>query len=109
MRGLTGPAPWTDDYAARHKVHCQQRLDSPPVSHFLSSTQAPSAEPSATTPRRIRRWLLAAVAVIIVLMYLVPYTLLSDINAWYGSFLFWTLTTLAVLIINAVLAFGWED
>ncbi|WP_281163350.1 hypothetical protein [Nesterenkonia alba] len=42
-------------------------------------------------------------------MYAVPYTLLRDIDAWYGSFLFWTASTLVVLGIVAILSFEWKD
>jgi hypothetical protein len=30
------------------------------------------------------------VFVLVVLAYVVPYTLLSGVDRWYGSFLFWT-------------------
>lgn len=54
-------------------------------------------------------WWLVAVAVLILLSYLVPYTLLSGVDAWYGSFLFWTLVTAIVIGINAVVSSAWRD
>lgn len=36
-------------------------------------------------------WLIWA---LILLCYAVPYTLLSDVGAWYGSFLFWSVAGL---------------
>ena len=55
-----------------------------------------------------RGWLIP-VAVLIFLCYLLPYTVLSDVDAWYGSFLFWTLATAAVIGINAVVSSDWKD
>lgn len=52
---------------------------------------------------------LVPVALIILLSFVVPYTLLSDVDAWYGSFLFWTLATLVVIGINAVVSSAWKD
>ena len=55
-----------------------------------------------------RGWLIP-VAHLILLSYLLPYTVLSDVDAWYGSFLFWTLATAAVIGINAVVSSDWKD
>jgi hypothetical protein len=55
-----------------------------------------------------RGWLIP-VALLILLSYLLPYTVLSDVDAWYGSFLFWTLATAAVIGINAVVSSDWKD
>lgn len=55
-----------------------------------------------------RGWLIP-VALLIFLSYLLPYTVLSDVDAWYGSFLFWTLATAAVIGINAVVSSDWKD
>lgn len=57
-------------------------------------------------PRAI--WLVL-VLIIIVASYAVPYTLLSDVDEWYGSFLFWTLATAVVIGINAVVSSAWKD
>lgn len=53
-------------------------------------------------------WLIA-VAVLIFSAFVVPYTLLAGIDAWYGSFLFWTIVTLLVIAINAVVSASWRD
>ncbi|QJQ96763.1 MULTISPECIES: hypothetical protein [Halomonadaceae] len=45
-------------------------------------------------------WLLWSV---VLLCYLVPYTFLSGVQAWYGSFLFWMLAGLAVIVLNVLL------
>jgi hypothetical protein len=54
-------------------------------------------------------WLLVSVPVIMLAMFVVPYTLLRDVDAWYGSLLFWTVGTVAVITINIVIALTWEN
>lgn len=44
-----------------------------------------------------------------ILMFAVPYTLLREVNAWYGSFLFWSVGTVVVIGINVVLTRQWKD
>lgn len=53
-------------------------------------------------------WLLV-VALIILLCYVVPFTVLSDVDEWYGSFLLWTLASAVVIAINAVVSSAWRD
>ncbi|WP_068265726.1 hypothetical protein [Janibacter limosus] len=55
-----------------------------------------------------RRWLIVPL-VLILLSFVLPYTLLSDVDAWYGSFLFWTLATAVVIGVNAIISSRWED
>lgn len=54
------------------------------------------------------QWLLASVPVIMLAMFVVPYTLLRDVNAWYGSLLLWVVGTLAVIAINVRLTRRWK-
>ncbi|PXY24639.1 hypothetical protein [Prauserella muralis] len=58
---------------------------------------------------RRARWLLATVLIIVLLNFLVPYTLLRDVDAWYGSMLFWLVSTAIVIGINAVVSSSWEE
>lgn len=52
----------------------------------------------------------AGVAVVLVLLaYVAPYTVLSGVDAWYGSFLFWTLFGLAAILVNAAITGSWKD
>ncbi|MBW6391044.1 MAG: hypothetical protein LPK08_04545 [Halomonas sp.] len=51
-------------------------------------------------------WLVWAV---VLLCYLVPYTLLNDVQAWYGSFLFWTIAGLAVIALNLFITKDFEE
>ncbi|HSH49272.1 MAG TPA: hypothetical protein VK991_11870 [Halomonas sp.] len=45
------------------------------------------------------RWIWG-IWLLVLLSYLIPYTLLTRVQAWYGSFLFWTLVGLAVILLN---------
>lgn len=38
--------------------------------------------------------------VVILACYAVPYLILGSVTAWYGSFLFWTLAGVVVIILN---------
>lgn len=42
-------------------------------------------------------WLLMVVS------YVVPYTILSDVQAWYGSFLLWVVVGGLVIVLNVVI------
>ena len=56
-----------------------------------------------------RRTALALVGLVILACYAVPYLLIGQIAAWYGSFLFWCLAGLAVIVLNVFATRGWED
>lgn len=47
--------------------------------------------------------------VLVLLAYVVPYTVLSGMDAWYGSFLFWTVFGLAAILVNAAITRSWRD
>ncbi|UYG04890.1 hypothetical protein OCT51_05880 [Halomonas sp. LR3S48] len=57
-------------------------------------------------PRSKGIWL---VWLVVALCYAVPYTLLSDLPRWYGSFLFWALAGLAVIVLNVYLTRDFKD
>lgn len=57
-------------------------------------------------PRAV--WLLP-VALLILASYLVPYLVLDDVDAWYGSLLFWTASAAVVIAINVVVSSAWRD
>jgi hypothetical protein len=59
-----------------------------------------------TNPKAL--WLVP-VAALILLSFFVPYLLLSDVDGWYGSMLFWTASTAVVIAINAVISSAWRD
>ncbi len=49
------------------------------------------------------------VLVLVMLAYLVPYTLLSGVDRWYGSFLFWTAFGLATIAAIWMMTRSWRD
>lgn len=51
-------------------------------------------------------WLVWA---IVLLSYLVPYTLLSGVALWYGSFLFWAIAGLGVIVLNVFITKDFEE
>ena len=56
-----------------------------------------------------KAWLLIVILVIILLSFLLPYTVFRDVDAWYGSFLFWSVATAVVIGLNAVVSADWKD
>ena len=44
---------------------------------------------------------------LILIAFVVPYTLLTTIEKWYGSFLVWTVLTVIVIGINYLLIRDW--
>ncbi len=46
---------------------------------------------------------------LVLLAYVVPYTVLSGVDAWYGSFLFWAVFGLAAILVNAAITGSWRD
>ncbi len=55
------------------------------------------------------KWWLLPVALLVALSYVLPYTVFRDVDHWYGSFLFWSLATAAVIAINALVSSKWRD
>ena len=51
-------------------------------------------------------WLVWAV---VLLSYLVPYTLLSDVSRWYGSFLFWAVAGVAIIALNVFITTDFKE
>ena len=47
------------------------------------------------------------IAALVLAAYVVPYTVLSDVKAWYGSFLFWVLFALAAIAVVTWLTRSW--
>lgn len=59
-----------------------------------------------TTPSKL--WLLP-IAVIVLLSFILPFTVFRNVDAWYGSFLFWSVSTALVILISAIISGRWED
>ena len=58
--------------------------------------------------RRVAAWA-GVVLVLVLLAYLVPYTLLSRLDAWYGSFLYWMVFGLAAIAAIWAMTRSWRD
>jgi peptidoglycan/LPS O-acetylase OafA/YrhL len=56
-----------------------------------------------------KAWLLIPIVLLVLAAFVLPFTLFSGVDAWYGSFLFWTLATVAVIALNAVVSADWKD
>lgn len=56
--------------------------------------------------RRTGLWLITAV---VVLCYIVPFTALSGVAQWTGSFLFWTVAGLAIILLNLAITKRFGD
>lgn len=52
---------------------------------------------------------LKLVSLVILACYLVPYALIGHVAAWYGSFLFWTLAGVAIIILNITATAGFTE
>lgn len=57
-----------------------------------------------------RRWIWV-VWLLVLLCYVVPYCLLGPVQAWYGSFLFWCVVGVLVIVANIMMTrpFGGEE
>jgi hypothetical protein len=51
----------------------------------------------------------SVVLVLVLLAYVAPYTLLSGMDRWYGSFLFWTAFGLATIAAIWAMTRSWRD
>lgn len=52
---------------------------------------------------------LALIGILVVLCFALPYTVFRDVDAWYGSLLFWIIATGAVILISAFVSSRWRD
>lgn len=54
------------------------------------------------------RWIWG-VWILVALCYIVPYTVFTDVHAWYGSFLLWTVVGVLVIITNVLITRKFTD
>ena len=47
--------------------------------------------------------------ILVFLAYFVPFVLLRNIDAWYGSFLFWNVFAIFIIVINSIITSDWSD
>lgn len=46
---------------------------------------------------------------LILLAYVIPYTFLSEVAKWYGSFLLWIVIALLIIGVNVMLTRNWRS
>jgi len=56
---------------------------------------------------KTRKFWVGVEAVVILLAFILPYTVFRDVHAWYGSFLWWTIVGLATIFINIMITKDW--
>lgn len=49
------------------------------------------------------------IGLLMLLSFVLPFTVFRDVDAWWGSFLFWTAATAIVIAISAVISGRWRD
>lgn len=47
--------------------------------------------------------------VLILLAYIIPYTVLTDVAKWYGSFLLWVMLGLVIIVVNIIITKDWRS
>ncbi|MBM4764408.1 hypothetical protein [Bacillus sp. B15-48] len=47
--------------------------------------------------------------ILILLAYLIPYTILTDVAKWYGSFLLWVLLGVVIIFVNILITKDWRS
>ena len=55
-----------------------------------------------------RNTALILLAVVVIACVALPYLVIGQVAAWYGSFLFWTVAGVAVIALNAVAMNGFK-
>ncbi|MEN1970220.1 hypothetical protein WMZ97_19385 [Lentibacillus sp. N15] len=49
------------------------------------------------------------IVVLILLAYILPYTIMTSIHAWYGSFLLWGIIGSLIIIANIMVTRDWRE
>ena len=52
---------------------------------------------------------IALIGILVLLIFVLPFTVFRNLEAWYGSFLFWSLATAVVIAISALVSARWKD
>ncbi len=47
--------------------------------------------------------------IVILLAYILPYTVLSNVASWYGSFLLWSGVAVVIIVINLIITRDWRS
>lgn len=54
------------------------------------------------------KWGIASV-LLILLAYIIPYTILTDVAMWYGSFFLWIVIALIIILVNFIVTSDWRS
>lgn len=49
------------------------------------------------------------IGIIVFAAFIIPFTLLTGVEKWYGSFLFWLISALIVIVCNTMLTKDWSN
>lgn len=52
---------------------------------------------------------LVLILLLVLASFILPFTLFRHVDAWHGSFLFWSVTTAIVIAISAIVSSRWKD
>lgn len=66
----------------------------------------PDRKDSLSTARRLWTWVFI---ILVLLAYVVPFTVLSGVQKVYGAFLFWTLFAVAAIGCMIMITGNWRD
>ncbi|MEM2339183.1 MAG: hypothetical protein QXW83_03160 [Nitrososphaerales archaeon] len=58
--------------------------------------------------RRHKLWLILFL-IIVIIDFLIPYTILKDIASFYASYMFWTILTIVTIILGYVYLSSWRE
>ncbi len=59
--------------------------------------------------KKLRYLYLLIISLLVISAFVVPYTLLTSINLFYGAFLFWILFVLAVIFLTIKITTYWRN
>ncbi|RCW60886.1 MULTISPECIES: hypothetical protein [Halanaerobium] len=59
--------------------------------------------------KKLRNLYLVLILLLVVSAFIVPYTLLSSLNYFYGAFLFWSFFALAVIYLTIKITTYWRN
>ncbi|MEM1524778.1 MAG: hypothetical protein QW372_00915 [Nitrososphaerales archaeon] len=58
--------------------------------------------------KRHKLWLILFL-IIVIIDFLIPYTILKDIASFYASYMFWTILTIVTIILGYVYLSSWRE
>lgn len=59
--------------------------------------------------RRLRFFYIFAILILVISAFVVPYTIISSLNIFYGAFLFWSIFSLMVIFLTIKITSYWRN